>query len=305
MPLIGMQIRGSETAQSLACSIALGDARVLAPGRWRWVRALVWMAVLLVIEIAILSLQSIVASLRPDPDLRLAMAFVCAILAYGAYALLVRAGEGRRATEVAVRPALRETSAGLVIGLAAMGVIIAILWLTGAYNISAGHWTDWTHDVREAIGTGLLEELLARLILFRLLMRAVGQTPALLLSALAFGAAHLGNDGATLMSSFAIAVEAGLMLAAFFIASGRIWLSVGVHAGWNLAQGGIFGAAVSGFPASGSLLKAVPVHTAPIWLSGGSFGPEASLVAVVVGFSIFLAVMRTRLWSEPARTEPS
>jgi len=299
------QSQDPETPDTFAGSIALGDRRILGPGRWRWVRALVWMAVLLTIEIAILSLQSIVASLDPDPDLRLAMAFVCAVLAYGAYALLVRAGEGRDATEIVIRPALREIAAGLAVGVAAMSVIIAILWLSGAYRISAGDWTDWTHDLREAIGTGLLEELLARLILFRLLMRAFGQAPALLLSAIAFGAAHLGNDGATLFSSLAIAVEAGLMLAAFFIASGRIWLSVGVHAGWNLAQGGIFGAAVSGFPVSGSLLKAVPVEAAPLWLSGGSFGPEASMVAVAVGFSIFLAVMRARLRNEPAPTEPA
>ena len=305
MQSIGSQSRGSEVADTFTGSIALGDRRILGPGRWRWVRALVWMVVLLAIEIGILSLQSIVASRHPDPDLRLAMAFVCAVLAYGAYALLVRAGEGRDATEIAIRPALREIEAGLAIGVAAMSVVIAILWLCGAYRISAGNWTDWTHDLREAIGTGLLEELLARLILFRLLMRAFGQAPALLLSAIAFGAAHLGNDGATFFSSLAIAVEAGLMLAAFYIVSGRIWLSVGVHAGWNLAQGGIFGAAVSGFPASGSLLKAMPAETAPLWLSGGSFGPEASLVAVVVGFVLFLAVLRARPRNGSSRAEPA
>lgn len=305
MQSIASQSHGPKIPDTFSGSIALGDRRILGPGRWRWVRALVWMAVLLATEIAILSLQSIVASLRPDPDLRLAMAFVCAVLAYGAYALMVRAGEGRDATEIAVRPALREVAAGLAIGVTAMSVIIAILWLSGAYRISAGDWTDWTHDLREAIGTGLLEELLARLILFRLLMRAFGQAPALLLSAFAFGAAHLGNDGATLFSSLAIAVEAGLMLAAFYIVSGRIWLSVGVHAGWNLAQGGIFGAAVSGFPASGSLLKAMPAEAAPLWLSGGSFGPEASLVAVVVGFGLFLAVLRARPRIGSSRTAPS
>ena len=269
----------------------LGDARLLKPGARRWARALLWMVVLLIVEIAILSLQSIIASVRPDPDLRLAMAFVCAILAYGAYAFLVHWGEGRSASEIALRPALKEIAAGLAIGVAAMSVIIAILWVCGAYALSAARWADWAHDLREAIGTGLLEELLARLILFRLLMRAFGRTPALLLSAIAVGAAHLGNDGATIFSSLAIAVEAGLMLAAFYVASGRIWLSVGVHAGWNLAQGGIFGAAVSGFASSGSLLKSVPVDTAPLWLSGGSFGPEASVVAVIVGLALFAATM--------------
>jgi membrane protease YdiL (CAAX protease family) len=278
-------------AKRFALSFEPGNAGFLRPGRFAWLRALAWLALLLAIEIMILSLQSLVGAVAPDPDLVLAMAFVCTLLAYGAYALLVRWGEKRSASEIAIRFAVPETICGLAIGAIAMAVIMAILWATGLYTIETGVWTDWPHDLREALGTGLLEELLARLILFRLLTRAFGLSPALLLSSIGFGAAHLGNDGASLYSSFAIAIEAGLMLAAFYVASGRVWLSVGVHAGWNLAQGGLFGARVSGFESSGSLLRGTPVHGVSDLLSGGAFGPEASLPAIVVGFLLFTATM--------------
>jgi uncharacterized protein len=268
-------------------TLALGDAGLLRPGPLRWLRALAWMVALLVILVAILSLQSVVRSIDPDPSIVLAMAFVCTIVAYCAYAGLVRAVERRPAHEIALRYLVPEVGAGWLIGVAAMSAIV-----------TPSHWTDWPHDVRETFGTGFLEELLARAVIFRLLARAFGITPALLLSAVAFGAAHLGNTHGSIYSAVAIAVEAGLSFAAFYLLTGRIWMSVGIHAGWNLAQGGIFGARVSGFDSDGSLLQSLPAANGHNWLNGGAFGPEGSAPAILIGLALFLAVMavrRTRL----------
>jgi uncharacterized protein len=278
-----------------------GDDGVLRAGRWRWLRALGWMATLLAAMIAMLSLQSVVHVIFPDDRVRLAMAFVSTALAYLAYAGLVRLGEKRVPQELSWRALPRDLVAGMVAGGALFGMIFAILWLSGAYVVSAGVWSDWPHDLRETIGTGLLEELLARAIIFRLLARAFGLRWAFALSAAAFGAAHLGNDHASPFAAVAIAVEAGLMLAGFYVLTGRLWMSVGAHAAWNFMQGAVFGARVSGIEGSGSLLVSHPAACVPDWWSGGAFGPEASLPAIAVGLSAFAATMlyRRHLMAHP------
>jgi len=249
----------------------------------------------MVVLVAILSLQSIVRSFTSNATVILTMAFVTVVLAYSAYGLLVRWVERRTVSELALAPLPRELGLGIAIGVVIMSSVIGVLWLVGVYDISAGSWTDWPHDIRETLGTGLLEELLARLVIFRLLASAFGVKPALILSAALFGGAHYFNPAASVSSTFAIAVEAGLTFAGFYLLTGRIWMSVGAHAGWNFAQGAIFGARVSGMASDGSLFVSVPRPGAPLWLSGGNFGPEASLVAVAIGLSVFLfTVERTR-----------
>ena len=107
----------------------------------------------------------------------------------------------------------------------------------------------------------------------------LGTWLALLISALVFGLLHLANPNATLMAGLAIALEAGLMLAAAYLLTGRLWLSMGIHFAWNFTQGGIFGAAVSGQTSSGIFSS---VLQGPALLTGGDFGAEASVVAMVV-----------------------
>jgi membrane protease YdiL (CAAX protease family) len=272
--------------------LALGDAGVLAPGRWRWLRALGWMAAMLAIVIFVLSWQGLVRKFVGDaPTLLLVTAFASLFAAYGAYYAMVRVGERRAVTELAPAALPLDLVTGLLIGLGMFTLVFASQRLLGAYTMAPGNWYDWPHDVRETIGTGLLEELLLRLVVFRLLMRAAGTWPALILSALFFGAAHLANPNASWVAAAAIAVEAGLMLAGFYLLTGRIWMSVGVHAAWNFAQGAIFGARVSGQTGSGSLFVSAPAPGAPELLTGGAFGPEASLPAVIVGLAVFLIVM--------------
>ena len=88
---------------------------------------------------------------------------------------------------------------------------------------------------------------------------------------------HLPNPEATVLSSAAIALEAGVMLAAAYMLTRRVWLAIGIHAAWNFTQSGIFGAPTSGVPSPGFLEGQ---FQGPTWLSGGAFGPEAPSVAV-------------------------
>jgi uncharacterized protein len=75
---------------------------------------------------------------------------------------------------------------------------------------------------------------------------------------------------------------AGLMFCALFALTGRLWVPIGLHLAWNFAQGYLFGAAVSGGDLGGSIAVSTARPGAAAWLTGGTFGPEASLFALIL-----------------------
>ncbi|MCJ7434908.1 MAG: CPBP family intramembrane metalloprotease [Anaerolineales bacterium] len=130
-----------------------------------------------------------------------------------------------------------------------------------------------------AVLSGVFEEILFRGILFRIVEESLGTWLSLLFSALLFGLLHLGNPNATLWAAIAIAMEAGILLAAAFIVTRRLWLVIGIHFAWNFTQGGIFSISVSGNQVDGLLQATL---TGPELLAGGAFGAETSIFAVIV-----------------------
>jgi membrane protease YdiL (CAAX protease family) len=140
-----------------------------------------------------------------------------------------------------------------------------------------------------AIGAGAIEEIVFRGVVFRLLEEWGGTTVGLAASALLFGGLHCLNPQATLLGVAAIVLLGGIMLAAAYVLTRRLWLPIGIHAGWNFAEGGIFGVPTSGFATKGLLVGEL---CGPVWLSGGSFGPESSIVAVVVCLAAAAVLLR-------------
>lgn len=278
--------------------IELGDAGVLQPGRLRWLRAIGWMLLLLVGLTAAFSLFTIfglplavevtggtfTTPKAAPQDVKLAMVIAGVAITLALYVLAVRYGEKRRPAELALAPLPIELAAGLAVGAALMAATLGALWAGGWVAIQPQPVTRWLPALREMIQSGVLEELLLRAVAFRLLWRAFGVWWALALSAALFGGLHLGNPNATPFAALCIALEAGILLAAFYVLTGRIWASIGVHAAWNFTQGWVFGAAVSGSPGgfSGGPLATQPVAGVPAILSGGAFGPEASLPALLI-----------------------
>jgi len=265
------------------------DGGVLKPGPWLWLRALAWMIVLAVACGVLVNIEPLgrMALHRPLGRSGPIGAVIGVVFAYAAYGGAVWRFERRPPTEFALRALPEELTYGLAIGTAMFAVVFIVLERIGAYSLSPGGQTPWLAAGIGALLTGLAEELLFRAVVFRLLMRAFGPWWALLISAALFGAAHLMNPHASLMAGTAVAVEAGLMLAAFYLLTGRIWLSVGVHAAWNFTQGTIFGAVVSGHGEVGALYLAILNRKLPDGLTGGDFGPEASLPAMLVGLAVF------------------
>ncbi|WP_425228131.1 lysostaphin resistance A-like protein [Sphingomonas sp.] len=291
--------------------VELGDRRVLQPGRLRWLRAVGWM-VLLFFAVGILfagtawavqHAMTAIAGLPPSQSKQLpgwfkviGMAVVLAITV-GGYLLAVRFGEDRpRPAEWDVSRFLPEWLAGLGVGFVLMAVTVGIMALAGFVTLTPAPVRTISTALVDTLQSGTFEELLLRLVVFRLLWRAFGAWWALGLSALLFGALHLANPNASWFAAICIAFEAGIMLAAFYMLTGRIWASIGVHMGWNFTQGWIFGAAVSGTSGfAGGPLTTTPKASVADWLDGGGFGPEAALPALLICTAAGLWVLR-RAW---------
>lgn len=269
--------------------IVLGDSRIVSPGRLRWLRSLGWMIGLFaLVLIAVGPGMAVVRHILTTgtPQLAFLANIISGVLAVSVYALLVRFGEDRHPHELAIKPAPAQLMAGVALGAAMFGAVMAILMAFDLYTVdwlgSASAWRAGGHAIQAA----LIEETLVRAILFRLLWRAFGPLPAFIVSAAVFGVSHIVNPGATVVSVLCIALEAGIMLGALYALTGRLWVSIGVHAAWNFTQGYVFGAAVSGGEAGPALAHSVARSDASVLLTGGSFGPEASLPALLVCTSV-------------------
>ncbi len=129
-----------------------------------------------------------------------------------------------------------------------------------------------------------------RALLLRLLWRAVGPVPAFAVAALVFGALHLANPGATALAGVTVAV-AGLMFCALYALTGRLWVPIGLHLSWNFAQGYLFGATVSGNDLGGSIAVSTARPGTAAWLTGGIFGPEASVFALLLVSSVTVGAL--------------
>ena len=148
--------------------------------------------------------------------------------------------------------------------------------------------------------SGVGEEIVLRGIIFRLVESSLGTWVALIFSAALFGAAHLFNPHAGPLPAVAIALEAGIMLAALYMLTRRLWAAIGVHAAWNFTQGGVYGIAVSGGAVDGVL---IPRISGPDLLTGGAFGGEASLPAIII-CTIFGIVVTTIAWRQGRFVQP-
>ncbi|MEV6632623.1 CPBP family intramembrane glutamic endopeptidase [Actinoplanes sp. NPDC051470] len=210
---------------------------------------------------------------------------VGAVVAVVVYAVVMRHVARRETPEIARRHAVPHLLVGVAIGVVFIGVSILAVVTEFSFSRAPGSALSIVASMAAvSFGAAVTEELLFRGLALQALERLFGSWVALAVTALLFGFLHLANPGATVWSSVAIAVEAGVLLGAAFLWRRNIWLVVGLHFAWNTAVG-LLGIPVSGHAADG-LLVARP--TGPELLTGGQFGLEASIIPVVV--SLLLAV---------------
>jgi len=178
------------------------------------------------------------------------------------------------------RDAVRDLVLGMVIGAALFSLVALELFAGGYYRVTAVHATfALAVAVPLFLGAAILEELLFRGVVFRLVEEWTGTWIALAVSAAIFGLSHAANPGATGISSLAIALEAGILLGAAYVVTRNLWLPIGLHFAWNFFEGPVFGTQVSGRE---FLQNAVTANlSGPSWITGGSFGSEAGVPAIL------------------------
>lgn len=148
---------------------------------------------------------------------------------------------------------------------------------------------------------GWQEELLSRGYHLQTIASGMNLSWGVFLSSAMFGLLHLANPHATWVSTLGIFL-AGLFLAYGYLRTGQLWLSIGLHIGWNFFEGVVFGFPVSGLETYRLLL--IHVNGPELW-TGGAFGPEAGLIllpAMVMGS--LLVYLYTRRRPRPALPSP-
>ncbi|WP_029271492.1 CPBP family intramembrane glutamic endopeptidase [Flavobacterium sp. KJJ] len=228
-----------------------------------------------------------------DRDLRnLIKGIIVSALALTSYIIFFKKYEKREITEFALKGLGRNLIIGILIGVVLQSLTIWIIYINGGYMVTAVNPVSFiVIPITVAFTGAIIEEILVRGILFRVMEEKLGSYAALFISALIFGALHLVNLHATLLSGLSVAIEAGLLLGAAYIYSRNLWFPIALHFAWNFMQSGIFGAITSGNEKGTSLLVSKIEGSA--WITGGEFGPEGSIQALLfcsVGTIILLAL---------------
>ncbi len=193
-------------------------------------------------------------------------------------------------------------SRGLIVGALAIGSTLALLLLTGGVTFETSAQANATAWLSTALRAALLlapaalwEELMFRGYLWRVAEQSSGSRMALAFTSVAFGLVHLLNPGAN-VRTLGIVMLAGVCLGVIRMVTHSVpaaWLA---HFAWNFVMAAIAHAPVSGLPfdAPGWRL----VSTGPAWWSGGAWGPEGGVAAVLVLCS---ALGAYAVWTSRAR----
>lgn len=198
--------------------------------------------------------------------------------------------------------ALKDTLAGIGITFAQFififGVMLAFNWLT--FEGFA-----WQFDPINTVITstftffivfifvGWNEELLSRGYHLQTLASGLNLFWGVVISSAVFGLLHLQNPSATWVSTAGI-FFAGIFLAYGYLRTKQLWLSIGLHIGWNFCEGVVFGFPVSGLETYA--LTRIEITGPELW-TGGPFGPEAGLIvlpSLLVGAALIYLYTKNR-----------
>jgi len=265
------------------------EAEAVPAGKPLWRKIidypLVTMVIATVLYICAVALSIVIGKQVPASLGKTEVAAVYAVITIGLLLavykfIITRLGENPK-DDLPAGPAIRDGAIGLGAGFALMAASVGVATVAGVYRIIGEGDTSTLllELISVAIMPGFTEELLFRGILFRWLEEFGGSWLALLVTSALFGLAHIMNPNATWFSSFAIAVEAGVLLGGCYMLTRNLWLAMGLHAGWNFTQGEIFDVPVSGLDEHGLVQAQL---SGPPLLSGGTFGLEASLICLTI-----------------------
>ena len=179
----------------------------------------------------------------------------------------------------------RDLCLGVLVAALIQSALFGVEWAAGWLHVAGFGWSAQpiAQVLPSVAAIGLVfatvawyEELLARGYWLLNMSEGLNRPLAVLLSSSAFALGHIGNPNVTWVAIVAL-LGPGLLFAWAVIRTGRLWLAIGLHFGWNLFEGSVFGFPVSGL-ATVTLIQTT-VDGPTLW-TGGEFGPEAGLVVL-------------------------
>jgi uncharacterized protein len=174
---------------------------------------------------------------------------------------------------------------GLVWGLVMISATILLIRLMGGFSFGGlalrgsalwGYAALWGLVF---LLVGLFEEFFFRGYTQFTLASGIGFWPAATMISTVFGAWHLVNKGEDIAGALSVFVI-GMFFCLTLRRTGNLWFAVGLHASFDWGETFLFSVPNSGIVAPGHLLNS-SFH-GPAWLTGGTVGPEGSVMAFVV-----------------------
>jgi uncharacterized protein len=195
---------------------------------------------------------------------------------------------------------------GAAIGFASLTLLLAVMRAAGLFYF--GHLA--LHGARIFgwatafailfLLVALKEEFALRGYALFTLSTGIGFWPAAILLSAYFGYGHRGNTGETWVG-LTSAAAFGLLFCLMLRRTGDLWLPIGFHAAWDWGESYFYGVPDSGVVVPGHLLNSS--STGAWWLSGGTVGPEGSvlcLVLMLVIWFVFAALFPAAKYPDPA-----
>jgi membrane protease YdiL (CAAX protease family) len=182
------------------------------------------------------------------------------------------------------RGAVRQFLSGSVLGLTlvVVAVIPIIVWgggLTIDLRTTSRTLPRLIAVLIVLISGSLAEELMFRGYPFQHLAKGIGSVGAIVVFSLLFGVVHWLNPGASVWG-LVNTILIGVLLAVAYLRTRALWLPWGIHFAWNATLGLLLGLPVSGLRIFNVAVRGTA--RGPRWLTGGSYGIEASATAAVV-----------------------
>lgn len=205
--------------------------------------------------------------------------------------------EPLRAMGLAVRPgAAHEFALGAAIGWGMVTAVFLVIVLGGHFYVrlwnSSLAWESLALQILVVAAGSLAAEIAFRGYPFQKLIQATGPFSATILAGIFFGLLRLETPGATSAAMWVSGVAA-VLLSVAYLQTRALWLCWGLHFAWLASIGILFGQPLAGSRQASSVIQTFV--DGPTWLTGSEFGPEASLISLLVlWIGLYILIRTTR-----------
>jgi membrane protease YdiL (CAAX protease family) len=196
--------------------------------------------------------------------------------------------------------AIRDFSKGFLLGFINFLMIFGVMKISGLIDVKLS-------NLNSAVLKGMIlyfiafalaaffEEAINRGYIFQALLEGTGMWIAVISISVVFVLGHATNTGFDWNNAVFFFVH-GIIYCTLYLLTRSIWVPVGFHLAWNWIQGPLFGMNVSGQEIKNTFF--LVEAKGPVILSGGAFGPEGSLISIVISV-LFIVILVKSGWLKP------